>query len=71
MTTTFTRGWISASLWLKDLLERAAGEHDGAESTEYALVAGGIGLAILVGVKVLGPTIATKFQTISAAVAGA
>ena len=71
MTTTLTMGWIYASLWLEDALERAAGEHDGAETTEYALVAAGIGLAALIGIKVLGPTLATKFQTIAGSVSGA
>ena len=71
MTTTLTRGWVYASLWVQDLLERAAGEHDGAETTEYAIVAAILGMGLIVGIKFLGSAVVTKFQAIGGAVAGA
>jgi Flp pilus assembly pilin Flp len=71
MTTTLTRGWIYASLWLEDVVARAAGDHDGAETTEYALVAAILGMGLIVGIKFLGSAVVAKFQAIAGSVAGA
>jgi pilus assembly protein Flp/PilA len=53
---------------MKKLLARFAKDESGATAIEYALIAAGIGIAILTGVNALGSAINAKFSSISGSV---
>ena len=50
---------------MKNLFARFAKDESGATSIEYALIASGIGLAIMVAVQSLGTVLSNKFGSIS------
>ena len=50
---------------MKKLLARFAKDESGATAIEYALIAAGIGIAILTGVNALGTALNAKFQGIA------
>jgi pilus assembly protein Flp/PilA len=50
---------------MKNLVTRFVKDESGATAIEYALIAAGIGIAIMTAVNTLGSTIATKFGSIS------
>lgn len=50
---------------MKNLLARFVKDESGATAIEYALIAAGIGIAIITGVNALGTAINTKFGTIT------
>lgn len=50
---------------MKNLLARFVKDESGATAIEYALIAAGIGIAILAGVNALGTAINAKFQDIA------
>ena len=50
---------------MKNLLARFVKDESGATAIEYALIAAGIGIAIITGVNTLGTAINTKFGTIT------
>jgi len=52
---------------MKNLVARFAKDESGATAIEYALIASGIGIAIMAAVTSLGTAISTKFGTISTA----
>jgi pilus assembly protein Flp/PilA len=54
---------------MKKLLARFAKDESGATAIEYALIAAGIGIAILTGVNALGSAINAKFTSISGSTA--
>lgn len=49
---------------MKNLLARFVKDESGATAIEYALIAAGIGIAIIAGVNALGTAINTKFNDI-------
>jgi pilus assembly protein Flp/PilA len=49
---------------MKNLLARFAKDESGATAIEYALIAAGIGLAIITAVNALGTVISSKFDAI-------
>ena len=49
---------------MKTLLARFAKDESGATAIEYALIAAGIGIAIITAVNALGTAISSKFDTI-------
>lgn len=49
---------------MKNLIARFVQDESGATAIEYALIAAGIGIAIITGVNALGSEIGTKFTTI-------
>jgi len=49
------------------LIKTFAADESGATAIEYALIAAGIGIAIITGVNALGTAINTKFSTIATA----
>lgn len=49
---------------MKNLLARFVKDESGATAIEYALIAAGIGIAIITAVNALGTTISAKFNTI-------
>jgi pilus assembly protein Flp/PilA len=50
---------------MKNLLTRFAKDESGATAIEYALIAAGIGIAIITAVNTLGTAISSKFTAIS------
>jgi pilus assembly protein Flp/PilA len=50
---------------MKNLLARFAKDESGATAIEYALIAAGIGIAIITAVNSLGTAISNKFSAIS------
>lgn len=50
---------------MKNLIARFVKDESGATAIEYALIAAGIGIAIITGVNALGTAINTKFGTIA------
>jgi pilus assembly protein Flp/PilA len=52
---------------MKNLLARFMRDESGATAIEYALIAAGIGIAIITAVNTLGSNIATKFTSIGTA----
>ena len=50
---------------MKNLLARFVKDESGATAIEYALIAAGIGIAIITGVNALGTAINTKFGAIT------
>lgn len=52
---------------MKNLIARFVKDESGATAIEYALIAAGIGIAIITGVNALGTKINGKFNTISGA----
>ena len=50
---------------MKNLISRFSKDESGATAIEYGLIAAGIGVVIIGGLKVLGPTLSTKFKDIS------
>ena len=50
---------------MKNLIARFVKDESGATAIEYALIASGIGLAIMLAVQSLGTAITTKFTAIS------
>ena len=50
---------------MKNLVSRFLNDESGAAAIEYALIAGLIALAIVVGAGALGQALGTKFQNIS------
>ncbi len=50
---------------MKNLIARFVKDESGATAIEYALIAAGIGIAIITGVNALGTAINTKFNTIT------
>jgi pilus assembly protein Flp/PilA len=49
---------------MKNLLARFAKDESGATAIEYALIAAGIGIAIITAVNSLGTAISSKFDSI-------
>ena len=49
---------------MKNLLARFVKDESGATAIEYALIAAGIGIAIITAVNALGSSISSKFGTI-------
>jgi pilus assembly protein Flp/PilA len=49
---------------MRNLLARFAKDESGATAIEYALIAAGIGLAIITAVNALGTVISSKFDAI-------
>ncbi len=49
---------------MKNLLARFVKDESGATAIEYALIAAGIGIAIITAVNTLGTAIASKFNSI-------
>lgn len=49
---------------MKNLIARFVKDESGATAIEYALIAAGIGIAIITGVNALGSEISTKFGKI-------
>jgi pilus assembly protein Flp/PilA len=56
---------------MKNLVARFVNDESGAAAIEYALIAGLIALAIVVGATALGQAIGTKFTNIGTAVTSA
>jgi pilus assembly protein Flp/PilA len=54
---------------MKKLLARFAKDESGATAIEYALIAAGIGIAILAGVNTLGSNLNAKFNSIATSTA--
>jgi pilus assembly protein Flp/PilA len=54
---------------MKNLLARFVKDESGATAIEYALIASGIGIAIIAAVNSLGTAISSKFGTISTSLA--
>ena len=54
---------------MKNLISRFSKDESGATAIEYGLIAAGIGVVIIGGLKVLGPTLRGKFVSISTEVA--
>ena len=52
---------------MKNLVARFVKDESGATAIEYALIASGIGIAIIAAVNSLGTAISTKFGAISTA----
>ena len=52
---------------LKHLFFRFWADQSGATSIEYALIAGGLSIVILVAINSLGTTVSGKYQSVSAA----
>jgi pilus assembly protein Flp/PilA len=50
---------------MRRLVARFLSDQSGATSIEYCLIACGIGLAIIVSVQAIGPTLATKFTSVN------
>jgi len=50
---------------MKNLLARFAKDESGATAIEYALIAAGIGIAIITAVNTLGTAISNKFTSIT------
>lgn len=50
---------------MKNLISRFSKDESGATAIEYGLIAAGIGVVIIGGLKVLGPTLSGKFKSIS------
>ncbi|MEZ5841261.1 MAG: Flp family type IVb pilin [Hyphomicrobiales bacterium] len=50
---------------MKNLVARFAKDESGATAIEYGLIAAGISVVIIGGVKALGSTLSTKFKGIS------
>lgn len=50
---------------MKNLLARFAKDESGATAIEYALIAAGIGIAIITAVNALGTAISGKFNAIA------
>jgi pilus assembly protein Flp/PilA len=50
---------------MKNLLARFAKDESGATAIEYALIAAGIGIAIITAVNALGTVISGKFNAIA------
>jgi pilus assembly protein Flp/PilA len=50
---------------MKNLLARFAKDESGATAIEYALIAAGIGIAIITAVNALGTAISSKFNAIT------
>jgi pilus assembly protein Flp/PilA len=51
---------------MKNLLARFVKDESGATAIEYALIAAGIGVAIIAAVNALGTSISNKFTSIGA-----
>jgi pilus assembly protein Flp/PilA len=56
---------VQMELPMKNLLARFAKDESGATAIEYALIAAGIGIAIITAVNTLGTAISNKFTSIT------
>ena len=50
---------------MKTLVSRFIKDESGATAIEYALIAGGIAMAIITAVNGVGPQLSTKFEAVS------
>jgi pilus assembly protein Flp/PilA len=64
---SFNSPVFKTELDMKNLLARFMRDESGATAIEYALIAAGIGIAIITAVNTLGSNIATKFTSIGTA----
>jgi len=54
---------------VRDTFRRFVGARSGATSIEYAIIAGGIAMAIILVVQTLGTTLNTRYQDVDTALA--
>ena len=70
MSTSLLRVWVTAQSRLELLGERLTRPQRGAAMVEYGLIVALISLVAMVGVKFLGTTIGSVFQSIAGRIAG-